>query len=63
LERGLRQHPAHLDSVLLLGDLHEQAGRSREAVAVYQRALAQSALPAEAQAALRVRLARLSAAP
>jgi tetratricopeptide (TPR) repeat protein len=61
LEGVLAQHPDHLESTMLLGDIHERAGQWRDAVAVYQRALDHTTLPVETQAALRARISALGA--
>ena len=59
LERALEQTPGHLDSVQMLGQIHERAGRKREAAALYERTLSRTGLPAEVQAALRARVEML----
>ena len=59
LERALEQTPGHLDSVQMLGQIHERAGRKREATALYERTLSRTGLPADVQAALRARVEML----
>jgi tetratricopeptide (TPR) repeat protein len=59
LEKVLAETPGHLDSVQMLGQLHERAGRDKEAATLYERTLTCVGLPVEVQAALRARLERL----
>ncbi len=59
LEAVLERTPAHLDSLQMLGQIHERAGRQREAAALYERTLSRATLPADVQAALRSRIEML----
>ncbi len=56
LEKVLDRYPSHFDSVTMLGQIHERAGRRKEAAALYESTLNRATLPADAQAALRARI-------
>jgi Flp pilus assembly protein TadD len=61
LTEGLRLHPAHGDSILLLGDLLVRSGRPDEARTLYERALTDPRLSAEAGRAIAARSGRAPA--
>jgi len=56
LEKVLKANPGHLDSVMLLGQIHERGGRLSAAIKVYQQALDRTSLPRGVQAGLRSRI-------
>lgn len=55
LESLVAAHPGFVDAVLMLGDLLAKHGRSNEAAAIYDRALAAEGLPKDARASLAAR--------
>jgi tetratricopeptide (TPR) repeat protein len=61
LEKVLERTPGHLDSIQMLGQLHERSGRRSEAAALYERTISRAGLPPEVQAALRARIETLRA--
>jgi Flp pilus assembly protein TadD len=59
LEKVLERSPEHLESVQMLGQIYERAGRRSEAAALYERTASRAGLPADVQAALRARVEML----
>ena len=63
LEKVLERSPDHLDSVQMLGQIYERAGRRSEAAALYERTASRTGLPADVQTALRSRMELLRQNP
>ena len=59
LRRIVRQQPLHIDAVTLLGDIYHKQGRTRDALALYQRALESGQITPEESELLKNRIAAL----